>query len=254
MSLGRRLRYADHPAVQRVFASRRVDARLFGDLEAQGLLRIGSASALVPDFEALASERFDPGRVHPSVVDFYERTTERDIRVSSFRWRTWARAFSVPYRRFAERTGNMRVPISIDDARDMSSDVRDVDLFDGGASRYWVRTYAGVNDVFYVATVRDCVVDGYSYLSLAFPIPGAQIAVVLGVENHEGEGLRVSTTTGPLGGTYLVRAVDDTHFRLFPGPPTTEELTFRGRGTDMLGTHRDRLFGMVAFEMEYTIR
>lgn len=251
---GTRGRYEDYPWFQRVWADQRVAVDVFERMDARGRAELGPVDGLVPRFDELASKTFRPDAVDPLVRAFYEHTTRFEIEVQHLAWRRWARPLSLPYRWITGTLGNLRVPPRIDEPRDMSSDVRRIDLRDGGASRAWTRTFSGTNEAFYAAAVRVHTTPDESFLSLAFPLPRAHLAVVLRVENHGASGVRLTTRRGAISGTYLVLAGEG-RFTALPGPPTSEELTFEARPDGvMVGSHVDRLLGRTAFEMRYEIR
>src|SRR4051794_32667909 len=67
---------------------------------------------LLEDFGALRSERFDPSRIRPEVVDFYEHTARYRLHL----WSQWSPAFA-PFGRavdriFARRLGQLQLPLA----------------------------------------------------------------------------------------------------------------------------------------------
>jgi hypothetical protein len=72
---------------------------------------------LLPDFGALAGERFDPSLVHPRIRDFYERTARHDLDVGI----DWSGPFRHPPRTLiylvGRNVGQFDIPLSSSNVR-----------------------------------------------------------------------------------------------------------------------------------------
>ncbi|MBZ0236403.1 MAG: hypothetical protein K8M05_29010 [Deltaproteobacteria bacterium] len=249
LPLGRPLAYERFPFVQA--ARSPVRAPVPRDVLGE---RVGPGrAALIPDFDALRSATFHPGRVHPRLRGFYERPEPHHMRVEWLRWEPWAEPLAFAYLPLARRVGNLCIPRLVDGGARMSSSVQELFLHDGGSSRRWVRTLSGTSRVFYIAALRTWVDEHgqASYWSLAFPFPGINLMVLLRLRNVD-DGIEVSSRADELTGTYVIvpgRRV----FVALPGPPTHEVLRFWVEGEAVAGAHEDFLGGRRAFALRYRI-
>jgi hypothetical protein len=210
-------------------------------------------ASLIDDLDSLRSATFDPARVHPTIRRFYEGSTGCRMSALWLRWETWALPLAYAYVPIARRLGNLCVPDVIDDGARMSSTVHRFSPSDGNESRRWTRAFSGANTQFYTAAFRPWVdrEAGATYLSMAFPFPGAHVMVLLRMRN-DGDGMVCSTRYDDLAGTYLVMA-GRTRFVALPGPPTDEVLTFRAQTDDITALHEDFMYDRRTFALEYRI-
>lgn len=210
---------------------------------------------LIPSFGALASDTFDPAAVHPSIWAFYEQTDRFTVSMERVYWERWARPIMLAYVATARwGLGNLLMPPTTENARRMSSAVMPVHWSDGLASRLWVRTFTGTGQVFYVASLRECVVDGATYISVAFPIRLGHVLVLLRLRNFRGNGMLASSSDEGYAGTYMVTFVSGRPVVL-PGPPTTERLGFEPEpGGRIRAFHEGRAVARRTFEVRYECR
>src|SRR4051794_38137710 len=113
---GRRVTLADAPWLRgsRAAPSGVADDEFERYAAAEGLATAAEAddAGLLADFSALRSERFDPSRVRPEIVDFYERASRYRLHL----WSRWSPAFA-PFGRavdriFARRLGQLQLPLA----------------------------------------------------------------------------------------------------------------------------------------------
>ena len=119
--------------------------------EGLSLERDARSGGLIPRFDALAGDGFDPSRVHPKIRDFYQRT-------HAFRLDTWATTY-FPARlalwalvtTISRRVDQLNFPLDgLETAHGMTSEIallRDA----AGAVRYtgWFRKIARTGSVIY---------------------------------------------------------------------------------------------------------
>ncbi|GAB5543892.1 MAG: hypothetical protein SangKO_036520 [Sandaracinaceae bacterium] len=238
LPLGRPLRYADHPLVAEIPPTA-------GRVDTSTLSPQGPPVPLVDDLEALRSESFDPSEVHPRLRDFFEGPRSRVV-LERVRWARWALPLGAVYAPLAERLGNLRVPLHLEEPRPMASAVRAY-----GDARSWTRCFSGDASLFYTGALRTWRrPDGASsYLSMTFPFPYVQLLVVLRLTSPSG-GLVGRSAGDGVAGTYLI-VPGARRFVALPGPPTEETLRFTVEGERLRCRHEDRLLGRLAFQLDY---
>ncbi len=144
---------------------------------------------LISDFAALAAPDFDPARVHPSVVDFYARTSAYDLDA----WAEWSGAFrpfgSLLGRLFSRRLQQLNVPLSaLDTSRGVTSDV--VQLVEPATGRVrhtaWMRELVGTGNVLYAGDYSLAAVPGRrgNCVRVVFPLPNGNAIVLMRPEVH----------------------------------------------------------------------
>ena len=161
------------------------------------LVRHAREGGLIPDFGVLASPRFDPGRVHLKIRDFYERT-------HAYRLDTWATthfparlALWALVTTISRKVEQLNFPLDgLDTAYGMTSEI--ALLKDpGGAVRYtgWFRKLQRGDHVIYTGfymTQKAPLTDG-ACVKVCFPMPGGNATVILRPENDATSGLRLSS-------------------------------------------------------------
>lgn len=161
------------------------------------LVRHASEGGLIPAFDRLARREFDPGRVHPSIRDFYQRT-------HAYRLDTWATTY-FPARlalwalvtTISRRVDQLNFPLDgLDTAHGMTSEIALLRAPDGtirytGWFRKLLRTGRVIYTGFYMTTTPP-LVDG-PCVKVVFPMPDGNATVLLKPE-HDGEsGLRLAS-------------------------------------------------------------
>jgi hypothetical protein len=166
---------------------------------AEGLAveRDAQHGGLIPRFDVLASDAFDPGRVHAKIRDFYERT-------HAYRLDTWASTY-FPARlalwalvtTISRKVDQLNFPLDgLDTAEGMTSEIvllREPE----GSIRYtgWFRKLLRTGRVIYTGfymTARPPRAGG-PCVKVVFPMPGGNATVLLRPENDGGSGLRLAS-------------------------------------------------------------
>ncbi len=156
--------------------------------EAEGLSieRHAKDGGLVPSFEQLRSPRFDPGKVHPLIREFYEHTT-------SFAMDVWSRIYFpasigmwLLVKTISRQVNQLNFPLSpLDTARGMISEIISMRRPDG-TIRYtgWFRTLAQDDNVLYTGfyMTETSPTLGVPCVKVVFPMPNGNATVVLAPE------------------------------------------------------------------------
>jgi len=163
-----------------------IGADFFEDYaDANGLRAlVGQPGGLLPSFEALRSETFDPGAISPAVVDFYARTHAFDLDA----WSQWTGAFR-PFgwalaAIFSRRLQQLNVPLSnLDTSRGMTSVV--VPVVDANTDTpvftAWVRQLVATGHTIYAGAYSTCTVpEGATpCVRVVFPLPNGNATVIM---------------------------------------------------------------------------
>lgn len=179
------------------------------------LVRDASEGGLIPEFDVLASEAFDPQRVHPKIRDFYQNT-------SAYRLDTWASTYFpanvalwLLVTTISRRVQQLNFPLDgLDTAHGMTSEIillREPD----GKIRYtgWFRKLARKAQVIYTGfymTTRVPHAPG-ACVKVVFPMPNGNATVILRPENDDDSGLRLVSAGRRFGdaGFYRVQRSGD---------------------------------------------
>jgi hypothetical protein len=145
-----------------------------------------------PDVGILASlagldgPGFDASRVHPLIREFYEHTSRFRLSIVP-EWRTWMKpAYALFKRVVAEPLGQAAIPSNIEEAqRGMVSTIDTIDLDDDEVIdiRGWIRTFADSGRPIYVGIYTSFRHEDRGYVSVGFPIPGANFTATLEPRN-----------------------------------------------------------------------
>lgn len=194
----------------------------FADLASrEGLeVRADGERGLVTDFAALAAPDFDPGAVHPTVKDFYARTSAYDLDA----WAEWCGVFR-PFgwllaRMFSRRLQQLNVPLSgLDTSRGMSSDVMQLVDPQTGAVRHtaWVRQLHGSGNVLYAGEYSLARIPGRSgpCVRVVFPLPNGNAMVLMRPQAHADGSLSVVSAGDRFGDAGFYFTVRDRRGRVW---------------------------------------
>lgn len=244
------------PPFSRLRSAGRVGADFF---ERQGLrmLREPAVHGLVDDLDAHARRDFDPKAVHPTIRHFYEQTARWQLRVEAA-WRPGWRWAGRIFRVFAGMAGQLNLPRAVATEHDLEGRLLDLsDAADGRTRvRGWVRCFRETAQPVYVAAYSEHRHLGVTYMNIAFPLPGMNLASVLRFD-HAADGA-VQLTSVPDAdqagdeGVYLVGR--SWRFRL----PLQETIMVRAAaaangGPACRACHDMWLFGLRYLRLEYVM-
>ncbi|MGN7469531.1 YndJ family protein [Brevibacillus sp. SAFN-007a] len=214
-------------------------------------------TGLIDDMREYRSDHFDPARLDPDIIDFYEHTDDYELYLTP----NWSRAFRLPaklYKQISHRLEQMNFPLEAEtsDLQVKSAILPIQDEKDGrSAVRAWVRTYTASQQAIYAALYSTHVSAGARYMNIAFPLPHAQMTSILHLR-HGSDSTLVLTSwlqEGTPGdqGVYLV--LDQKAIRL----PINETITVWKDPASPKGSlgalHEMWLFGMKFLTLEYHI-
>jgi len=201
---------------------RGIGTHFFSDLATrEGLeIRREGERGLIPDFTALAATDFAPHLVHPSVVDFYTRTSAYDLDA----WAEWCGVFQ-PFgwllaRVFSRRLQQLNVPLSgLDTSRGITSDV--VQLVDPGSRTVrhtaWVRELLVSGNVLYAGDYSLAEVPNRlgRCVRVVFPLPNGNAMVLMRPEVHPDGSLSVISAGRAFGDPGFYFTVHDQQGRVW---------------------------------------
>lgn len=143
---------------------------------------------LVDDLDTYRRADFDPEAIHKDVRAFYEQTAQYGLLVRP-RWRRGFRLGGRIAHGLGTLVGQMRLPVAAEQSEDrIESRILPIeDSVDGRVGvRAWVRTYEGTQRAMYVAAYATHQAHGNTYMNIAFPYPGGNVASILHL-SHLGE-------------------------------------------------------------------
>ena len=213
---GTRILLSEHPWLDGPIG----DPELIGDewLEREtsrlgGTVRKGGG--LLGDFGVLAAEGFDPSKLAPEIVDFYERTDQWRLDV----WSQWCPA-AWPFGwvlsgLFARRLQQLALPLRpLDVSLGMDSQVMSV--IDGSGSQLgamWLRRLRSNGDTVYSGWygTAQLPIGEHRSVSVSFPLPNGRLTVFLRPGVDDDGALTLTSPLSSFGGdgAYLIVADRD---------------------------------------------
>jgi hypothetical protein len=162
---------------------------------------------ILASLDSLDGPTFDAARVHPLIREFYEHTSRFKLSIVP-EWRTWMKpGYEVFKRVVAEPLGQAAIPSNIEEAQRGMVSTIDTIALDGDEQidiRGWIRTFADSGKPIYVGIYTSFRHDDRGYVSVGFPIPGANFTATLLPRNEdEHDFVLTSQTDLPFPGHYL---------------------------------------------------
>ncbi|GGL28510.1 hypothetical protein GCM10009037_10220 [Halarchaeum grantii] len=228
-------------------------ARVGADFPERAGLTTGEEPAgEMDDMAHYARDGFDPERVHPSVRAFYESTSDYPMTATV----TWHRGFRLGAALAARVTSaveqlNLPGPFAASTVALTSrfADVRaDADPRDD--VRAWVRTDRETGEAVFVALYGSYERDGERYVTVAVPLPWANLSTVLRLDHHDGDGagatgVALTTLSGDDPGLYLVTPLGTLAL------PLEQRFTVRPDGDGVRATQTMWVRGVRFLTIEY---
>ena len=169
-------------------------------------------AGLIPDFDALKGDGFDPGQIHPQVRDFYEHT-------ACYRLAAWSEA-AISTRVFlwaltqfvSRRMDQLNFPVSsLELSGGMTSDILPV-VDESGKRLYtgWLRRLAASNRVIYTGLYSVQKPANYPApcVKVSFPVPHGSSTVFLRPEAEPDGSFRLISSGRRFGDPGFYRMVD----------------------------------------------
>jgi hypothetical protein len=195
--------------------------REVAEREGLALERRATDGGLVPSFDALAGDAFDPSRVHPLVREFYEHTTAFAMDVWSKTYFPAKLALALLVTTISRQVDQLNFPLSpLDTAHGLASEIVLLRAPDGGI-RYtgWFRTIARSERVLYTGFYMTARVpeEPSPCVKVVFPMPRGNATVVLRPEVQADGSLVLDSASRRFGGAgfYRVQARDAERARVW---------------------------------------
>jgi len=260
---GRSHRRADIPWLMGPLGGRVIGDAAYTEVAAEEGLAIERAAkdgGLVPSFEQLRSETFDPDRSQPLVREFYEHTTQ-------FAMDVWSQTFFpsnivlwLLVKTISRQVNQLNFPLSpLDTARGMVSEIISLRRPDGSV-RYtgWFRTLAEQQHVLYTGfyMTESAPNEGVPCVKVVFPMPRGNATVVLRPMLRDDGSLVLNSSGKRFGdaGFYRVQARDAARVRVWHIRTLREKFHVY---TDAQGVlrcdHTVRFLGLPVLALHYKI-
>jgi hypothetical protein len=162
---------------------------------------------ILASLDSLDGPTFDAGRVHPLIREFYEHTSRFRLSIIP-EWRRWMKpAYEIFKRLVAEPLGQAAIPSNIKEAQRGMVSTIDTIAPDGGEEidiRGWIRTFEDSGKPIYVGIYTSFRHEDRGYVSVGFPIPGANFTATLLPRNAGEHDFELTSRSGlPYPGHYL---------------------------------------------------
>jgi hypothetical protein len=137
---------------------------------------------ILASLDSLDGPTFDAAGVHPLIREFYEHTSRFRLSIIP-EWRRWMKpAYEIFKRLVAEPLGQAAIPSNIEEAQRGMVSTIDTIAPDGGEEidiRGWIRTFEDSGKPIYVGIYTSFRHEDRGYVSVGFPIPGANFTATL---------------------------------------------------------------------------
>jgi hypothetical protein len=137
---------------------------------------------ILASLDSLVGPTFDAGRVHPLIREFYEHTSRFRLSIIP-EWRRWMKPGYETFKRVvAQPLGQAAIPSNIKEAQRGMVSTIDTIALDGDEEidvRGWIRTFADSGKPIYVGIYTSFRHEDRGYVSVGFPIPGANFTATL---------------------------------------------------------------------------
>jgi hypothetical protein len=137
---------------------------------------------ILASLDSLSGPTFDAGRVHPLIREFYEHTSRFRLSIIP-EWRRWMKPGYEFFKRLvAQPLGQAAIPSNIEEAQRGMVSTIDTIALDGDEEidiRGWIRTFADSGKPIYVGIYTSFRHEDRGYVSVGFPIPGANFTATL---------------------------------------------------------------------------
>jgi hypothetical protein len=183
-----------------------------------GRTSTGPGLGLLPDFSLLRSDTFDPSRVNPRIVDFYQETSGWQLDL----WSEWC-PFAWPFgwlltAMWSERLQQLSLPMRpLDVSFGMDSQVLHLhgpdDSVVGAA---WLRTMRKTGTTTYSGLygINELPAQARPSVRVVFPLPRGCLSVFLRPSVDEDGSLHLESSIGPFGGDGAYLVLDRGHGKI----------------------------------------
>ena len=137
---------------------------------------------ILASLDSLDGPTFDAGRAHPLIREFYEHTSRFRLSIVP-EWRRWMKpGYEIFKRLVAQPLGQAAIPSNIEEAQRGMVSTIDTIAVDGSEEidiRGWIRTFEDSGQPIYVGIYTTFRHEDRGYVSVGFPIPGANFTATL---------------------------------------------------------------------------
>ena len=225
-----------------------------------GRTSTGPTHGLLPSFELLAGDGFDPARVDPRIVDFYEHTSLWGIDL----WSEWS-PMAWPFGRaitalWSHRLQQLSLPMRpLDVSFGMDSSVVHIhDSDDQVVSSAWLRTMRKTGETTYSGQYGLVTLPGSNQPSVrvVFPLPSGCLPVLLRPSVDADGSFHLRSPIGRFGadGAYLVLRRDDGSVNVRRIPIAEHFHLYVDADGDVRADHSLRLYDIPAVRLHYRMR
>jgi hypothetical protein len=255
---GRRIELSEAPWLDGPWAPPTgIGEGFFEDFAARNELELGGAEGLLPSFESLRSDAFDPGAVDPRIAEFYEHTGRFRLNLWS-QWSPLHRPFGELIDRiFARRLGQLRMPLApLDTSRGVTSELLGLRAGDEELLTAWLRRRLPAGEVIYAGfySVAEPPACG-PCVRTVFPLPNGSVSVFLLPSAHpDGSFELVSppATFGAAGFYFVVREGASAWVK--PVPAMTEHIRVYVGDPGLRTDHTLRIWGRTFLRLHYAMQ
>jgi hypothetical protein len=245
LTTGRKVLPDDEPWLDGPVGSRRIGAGFYEAYAREARLEIVTDdpdAGLLPDFDALAGEGFDPSLIRPEIRDFYERTARYDLFVRI----GWRGPFKHPPRTLiylvGRNVGQFDFPLSApavameNELINLKDPTTDVTPYVG-----WLRRSAATGEAMLAGLYTTCGLAGQHgrFFKGVYPLPGGSATTFFRPENRPdgsfalvSDGLRFGEA-----GYYRIHRTDDGVLRVKSVPIEETIHVFVDSGGEIHATH-----------------
>jgi hypothetical protein len=215
-------------------------------------------AGLLPNFDSLAGERFDPSLVRPVIRDFYERTALYTLRVQI----EWVGPFKHPPRTLiylvGRNVGQFDIPLSVQAVAMENELIRLEDPVTGETPYVgWLRRSATTGEAMLAGLYTACELPlaRGRFFKGVYPLPGGSASTIFRPENRpDGAFALVSSDGRRFGeaGYYRIHHTDDAlRVKLIPMEETLH--LFVGLEGDLRARHAFAFYGVRFLTLHYEI-
>lgn len=172
--------------------SKYIGSNYFQDLartEGGGFKRNAPGIGIVETMETMRGPHFNPDEVHPTIREFYEHTSRYKLNIVPV-WKNWMKPFYWWFKRtLAQPIGQANLPFDIEESQ--KGVVSYIDGIDFSCDdivdlRGWVRAFKESDEAIYVGIYTTFRHQDVGYVSVGFPLPGANFTATLLPYNLKG--------------------------------------------------------------------
>ena len=219
---GRRVRIAEEPWLEGPIGNEYIGAEFYEGYAREAGLDVvtdDKDAGLLPNFDSLAGESFDPSLIHPEIRDFYERTSRYDL----FAQIGWSGPFKHPPRTLiyliGRNVGQFDIPLSAptvainNELINLKDPTIDVTSYAG-----WLRRSAATGEAMLAGLYTTCELPGACGLFFkgVYPLPGGSATTIFRPENRQNGSFALVSDGQRFGeaGYYRIHRTDDGALRV----------------------------------------